>query len=811
MKAAIARLAAKDIWFHRTKVIWLVVFLSLAYFAAFISLSFKGSIQSFVYDQARSTLSADLSLSSLSPQDESTQRRLTEILKPVAIATTIDFRSMISTSHESMLCEIRAIDSLYPLKGSIKRNPKGLDLSSGKVAYVYPEVLNQLKLKIGDFIKIGKEEFEIESIIEDDPGATTRIFSFTPRIYVHQSFIKNTGLITPGSQIFHRSFYELSQPVKEEALSQIETEFREKFFISTPEDSLDVLKRFFGVFETTIYLLSLAVILMSLFVAFSLFQNFLRGRLAYLATLKVFGVSNHFLMVYFVIQISILSILSIVLAWIAAPQAINLGERWIQQQGLASFEWTLSNSQVLMALMSSLLLSILFVLPARMDINKRHISELFNASSNDERGQIELSWQSMLPLFFVVFALTIWLTQNFVLSVGVLLILLIMTVCALALQIGSVKALLRFSPDGPFHLAVVNLSKRRFSVVLSFVAISFVSFIVQTIPHIEKSLEAQLRTTQSADLPSLFVFNVPEEEIANLATFFSQNGADARYSSPMIPARLMKVNGDEPRESRLKRFPVRLSYRDKLLSSERVIQTTQPEPGVASLSLEKDFADRSNLKLGDRLQFDILGVTVEGKATSIREVDWLKFHPAFFIQFEPGYLEDAPKTLVTSVYSKNPSEVENLLLQTIARFPTVSVLDIRRTLDRVLGIIQEMAFSLQMASLLSLSMVVLTFLGLLGFSLWSRRYEAAVMTALGGQRSIVSRVFIYEYLLLALLGGMIGFFFSAVAAFALIWGFFDFSVRLSWLTAVATLLGLVVLCVILADRLARNLVLRGLR
>jgi putative ABC transport system permease protein len=591
----------------------------------------------------------------------------------------------------------------------------------------------------------------------------------------------------------------------------LQQEFRDEFFISTPEDSLDILKRFFGVFEKTIYLLSLSVVLMSLFVSFTLFQSFLRQRMAQVATLKMFGIQNQKLMSYFSIQLACLGLVAFILASCLLPWVINIGESWIQSQGLGAFIWKLSTLDLAAGLIGGLILCLVFVIPAYRQISQSRIAQLFASSSGDEQRTIEFSWRGLLPIIGCVFALTVWLTQSLKLSLGIVALMGLLVASTLGLRWILIKTLLSRRTTGSFHLALVNISKPRFSVTLSFIAISFVSFFIQVIPHIESSLENQLKVTQASDLPALFVFNIPEDEISAISAFIQKQGADARYVSPMIPARLMKVNGQDPIEKRLRQFPVRLSYRDQLLSSEKVIQKIDPTPGIAALSLEKEFAERSKLRIGDRLQFDILGVSIEGQATSIREVDWLKFHPAFFIQFEPGHLEDAPKTLIASVYSSDPAKSQELLLKTLTQFPTVSVLDIRRTLDRVLSIIQNMAFSLEMASLLSLSLVALTFLGLLIFSLWNRRYEASVMVALGGRRKLVSRVFVFEYLLLGLMGGLVGFVFAALGVTALVRGVFEFDVELSWLIALGTagLIGLT--SGALGTWVARNLVLRGLR
>ena len=50
------------------------------------------------------------------------------------------------------------------------------------------------------------------------------------------------------------------------------------------------------------------------------------------------------------------------------------------------------------------------------------------------------------------------------------------------------------------------------------------------------------------------------------------------------------------------------------------------------------------------LDFDIGGLPVEARVTSIRRVEWDSMAPNFFILFSPGALRDVPATYMTSFY-----------------------------------------------------------------------------------------------------------------------------------------------------------------
>ena len=50
------------------------------------------------------------------------------------------------------------------------------------------------------------------------------------------------------------------------------------------------------------------------------------------------------------------------------------------------------------------------------------------------------------------------------------------------------------------------------------------------------------------------------------------------------------------------------------------------------------------MALGDTITWDVQGVRVATVVTSLREVQWARFEPNFFVVFEPRALRDAPKS-----------------------------------------------------------------------------------------------------------------------------------------------------------------------
>ena len=74
--------------------------------------------------------------------------------------------------------------------------------------------------------------------------------------------------------------------------------------------------------------------------------------------------------------------------------------------------------------------------------------------------------------------------------------------------------------------------------------------------------------------------------------------------------------------------------------------------------MEEGFAERFGIKIGDTLEFDVQSVPISGKVVNFRKVNWNSFQPNFFISFQPGVLEEAPKVFIAAL--SNVSKTERL-------------------------------------------------------------------------------------------------------------------------------------------------------
>src|SRR5262249_31689239 len=139
-----------------------------------------------------------------------------------------------------------------------------------------------------------------------------------------------------------------------------------------------------------------------------------------------------------------------------------------------------------------------------------------------------------------------------------------------------------------------------------------------------------------------------------------------------------------------------LTYRSELSESETLAvgKDFSPIPyewetadELPEISLEVRFANRLKIHLGDSMSFDVQGVPVEGRVVLMRRVKWLSFQPNFFVQFQPGVFNDAPKSFLASIPKLEAAEKDVLQNEIVRRFPNISVIDVSQAIARINAVI----------------------------------------------------------------------------------------------------------------------------
>ena len=141
---------------------------------------------------------------------------------------------------------------------------------------------------------------------------------------------------------------------------------------------------------------------------------------------------------------------------------------------------------------------------------------------------------------------------------------------------------------------------------------------------------------------------------------------------------------------------------------------------------------------------------------SLREVDWRRVQPNFFVLFPRGPLDDAPAFHVLVTRVDTPEASARLQRTAVQQYPNVSAIDLTlvlRTVDQVLG---RIAFVVRFMALFTVATGLLVLVAAVLSGRYQRIRESILLRVLGASRRQVLRVLLVEYAALGLLAALTG-------------------------------------------------------
>jgi putative ABC transport system permease protein len=189
------------------ELLWLLLALTLTV-TALSSVSFLADRmqRAFAFD-ARQLLASDLLIVSDQPLPNAFLEQAQQ--QNLQIAQTVVFPSMATVGSHSKLASLKAVSTLYPLRGALRvasatqaRIPKsGPDKG---LVWVDPAMLASLHAKEGDTITLGQKNFVIGGVLERELDRGAGFMNFAPRVMMSLNDLSDTGLIGLGSRVTYR-------------------------------------------------------------------------------------------------------------------------------------------------------------------------------------------------------------------------------------------------------------------------------------------------------------------------------------------------------------------------------------------------------------------------------------------------------------------------------------------------------------------------------------------------------------------------------------------------------------------------------
>ena len=740
---------------------------------------FTDRVRGAMSQQASELLAADLLVVSSQPIPAAWTKQAANNGLNTALVT--QFPSVVLAGSKTLLAEVKAVTPSYPLRGEVRVAPKpyapdaptDLIPASGE-AWLDARLMAQLGIVPGTAISVGAKTLRATQVIAYEPDRGGDMFSIAPRLLMNATDLPATRLIQVGSRISYRLLLAGSTDQINAFRSWLKPRLPISAQLQGVRDSRPEMRVALDRAEQFLSLAALvSVVLAGVAVAIS-GRRYAMRHLDTSAILRCFGASQRTIVGLYAAQL-------VLLAVVGSLVGVLVG--FLAQWGLSSILVGLFADQlppptampVLTGLATGLIVLLGFALPPILHLKDVPPARVLRR----DVGNLPATSKTIyITAVVAMFGLMLWQTKDPTLTLyvsgGSLATLLALGLVAWLLTLGVGR--LRTRVGVAWRFGIANISRRARSSIVQLIAFGLGIMVMLLLAIVRNDLINQWQDSLPANAPNYFLINVQAPQVDKLSRFFKDNGVPAPSLYPMTRARLTGINNKpiDP-ESYDDERARRLVTREQNLSSAALPQADNRllagrwwnanEFGQPLMSLEEGLANRLGIKLGDTLQFNIVGEPVSFTVTSLRSVDWDSFQVNFFMVVPPGVLDDFPANYVTSFHL--PPGKPALLGNMIQRFPNLTVLDITALMGKVRNIMDRVTLAVEFVFLFTLVAGLLVLWAAIQSTQDERLYEGAILRTLGASRRQLLLGLAAEFVTLGLLAGLLAAFSSSLIGYVL--------------------------------------------
>jgi putative ABC transport system permease protein len=665
---------------------------------------------------------------------------------------------------------VKAVGIGYPFYGELKTNPYDAytNLKSNEVL-LDESISKNLELKLGDKVKLGETSFVYKGNIIKEPLSNMGGFSgMAPASIIRIDGLKSTGLEQRGSRIRYNMLISLpegidAQDIKKSYFNQF---IKEDITIYHYTEVGSGTQKF--IYSTLDYMILLG--LSSFFLgAISILitvRTRLQSKFKEIAIFKCLGASSWFSIKLFLTEIMVLSIIG---------SLLGVGLGYITQfyipditgsEFLSQIKPNLDIKSIFWGIFIGIFIPLLLTLDSIYAI---FIQSPLSAIRSETENSLNLKFISNKVLLFqivfiyIIFFLiayieTTQLFKAFLLS-GVLVFLpILIYIFYFILRIIGRKISEWGILVGTTRFIIGKISKTGSGLSLPIVGIgSAISIILLSI-IVRNSLILLGGWDVSHQKANMFILDIKPEQLTYISNLQSEYHAKEIYTSPVIGARLKKINNELIKKDSIEFESINrdwkstartreyfLSYRDDMYDSEEISRGKFWQKNSKNeISVEKDFAKALGVNVGDSLEFDIQGIEVSGKITNTREVNWSDMKPNFVVIFSRGDLEYAPSNYISSFFITESSKRIEFQRKVVKAYPNITIFDIEKTVIGLNSIFSKINSIINLMTYFIFSSAIFVLFSSLYLQEKDRKQETALYKIVGAGSLFIRKIYTIE-------------------------------------------------------------------
>ena len=717
-------------------------------------------------------------------------------------------------SGERRMVELRGVDRAYPLAGSVElTNAAGRPVSMADAlrseggvpgAAVETDLLNRLRLGLGQTFTVGDKPFIARAILVSEPDRLTRGFALGPRVLTRMEAFEAAGFMTApgfsgqagrlilnGSQSPPEASQRLRKQMPDAGLG-----FRDRTRAAVGIDRMIAQLEYFLGF------VGLASLVAGGLGVAGAVTAYLEGKTPSIATLKALGAEAALIRNLYLIQIAVLAGLGVAIGLVLGAAAPFLLGAIAKDALPVPALFALYPKPLLRAAAFGVLAAAAFSLGPLARARATRPSTLFRRELAG-RPAISLELAGAVLAGLGLAALSIYTAPTRIAAAvmigGVVVTFAVLWLLGRLAVIAGGRA--RALASGPVRVGLANLAGPRSAARTATPAIGLGVALLAAVVLIQSSLLAEVRVTAPRTAPSLVFTEVPGARAAEfdavIGKVLGPLTPDRYQRWPFLTGRISAIRGagiDRSKITRDQRWAFDRDIRMALVDREPPGSETDTGrwwtagyQGPPLVAIDKDAADAARLRVGDAITLTVLGRDMQARVAVIRQVGFGGFGPSFTVIIDPHALEGAVLTNV-AIAKANQAQEAAILRALSGGFSDVNVISVREQLEAATGMFDRLALAIRGAASVAALAGLLVLVGAITAGARARAREAATLKVLGASRGQILAAYAVEYGAVGLIAGVAGVALGYGAAWPVVVQVFKISWAVDW-AGVAALVG----------------------
>jgi putative ABC transport system permease protein len=793
-----AKIAFREIASSRSKFLFIACAIAVGVGSLGGVRSFGRSFRAMLLSEARTLMAADLSIRvfEMPNADQITvmDRLVSQGASRTQITETVSMLAPPDPLQPPLLVSLKAVDpALYPYYGELRLAPPGrlADVLRADTVAVSDDLLIRLDLKRGDTVRLGNQDFRIASIVDVEPDRMAGSLNVGPRVLMSREALEATGLIKPGSRAAQRHLLRIDPRQNIETVRQELKAVFPDALIADFRETHPLITRGLNRSERFLSLVSLIALIVGALGVAATMHSHLQQRLDSIAIIKCLGGRSRQILRIYLTQTVAVGLAGGLLGCIvglgvqaAFPFLIS---RYFSLSPPVQFDLLAAAEAITVALLTA----ILFTIPALLVVQRIRPAVILRRDHEEAGGAWKRRWRTPAPwltggaILLGIAAIAAWLAggdwDNAIrtggyFAGGLVASLLILGAVSWGLLYG-LRLFLRNSrwklPSALRH-GIANIYRPGNQAQAVLVSLGIGVMFTLTVFLIQRGLLTQMIASAPPGMPNVFMLNITNRERAGIEELLRTRPEVEGNPEVVatVAARLERVKGKPldqlGLQGSMRRFrsPRAVTWSAAARPQTEVLKGEWWTPESARtfkenrVCIQQDTAERLGLQPGDRLEWSVTGLKLDGVVACIYRSEEVRMGGNMDFVFSPGALDHLPLQYF-ALARMQPSQVASFQRACFARFPSVTIINGADVLEIIQQVVDQIALVVRFISLFAILAGVIILASSVAATRFRRVREVAILKTLGASRRRVIAIFSVEFLVLGLVAGILG---SALAS-----------------------------------------------